>query len=100
MPDSPDEIRVLTTVEDQYLDAGERTWQRIDPDTLRKNLDKLVASLAYAITPTTTDQSPFEVAEISVGVTIGAGGQVGIFGTGVDVSAEASLNLTLKPRGQ
>jgi hypothetical protein len=90
-----DGIPLLVADESQYLRGGNRSWERIDLDTLRANLDDLVAKVSRSLTPDTPERAgPFEVSSIEVAVTIGASGQVGLLGTGVEAKAEASLTLT------
>jgi hypothetical protein len=92
-------ISLLVADESQYLKGGNRAWERIDVDTLRTNLDDLVSKVSSSLTPATPEKlGPFEVSSIEVAVTIGASGQVGILGTGVEAKAEASLTLTLTRR--
>jgi hypothetical protein len=78
--------------------GGKSVWQRIDTAQLRVNLSDLIANLHSAIPPETVmeDSTGFRIKTIEVAVKIGAKGEVGILGTGVEASGEASLTLTLE----
>jgi hypothetical protein len=102
MPANDNSVLVLATQDGQYLGGNAaRVWKKIDADTLRDNLNDLVAKVSKSFTPAETpDERPggFEVSSVAVAVTISAKGEVGILGTGVEASAEASLTLTLTRR--
>lgn len=91
-----DDILVAAKDDTQFLGGG--GWNKINPDLLKKNLDKLISSLGHSLNPAAASQTGFRVSEVSVAVTISASGQVGILGTGFEAGAEASLTLTLTPR--
>lgn len=79
--------------------GGKKVWQRINTEELRENLDDLLSNLRVALpADSPTDKGRFEIKTIQVAVKVGAKGQVGILGTGVEASGEASLTLTLERR--
>jgi hypothetical protein len=78
----------------KYLADGEKVWNRIDVNVLRKNLEEVLSKLGGAL-PAKDKVKGFSVTEIEVALTIGAAGQVGLLGTGVEVSGTASLTVHL-----
>lgn len=98
MAEQPKDVAILAQSTQDLLGGTDRVWKKINVDTLRQNLEELVSSLSYSVSPTADTGSKFRVSEISVAVTINAEGEVGILGTGVKVGAEASLTLTLTPK--
>jgi hypothetical protein len=98
MSQEPTDMLILAKSEPELLGGSDRVWKRINVETLKENVDRLVSSLSYSLSPTASTSSGFRVSEISVAVTINASGEIGILGTGVEVGAEASLTLTLTPK--
>jgi hypothetical protein len=87
-------IAILVAEHDGQWLSEDRVWKRIDPTTLRANLTELVAGLQDAL-PLAESPSGFAVSEVRVAVKVGAGAEVGLLGTGIDVSGEATLTLTM-----
>jgi len=73
----------------------DRLWKRIDPAVLKTRLLELLTGLGSALPEQDSLNQNFRIKEIEVAVVVGAGGEVGILGTGVEVKGEASLKLKL-----
>lgn len=87
----------IFAVEETELLGGKTVWQRVDVTQLQQNLTDLLNDLKTALpVDNETSGTGFRVKTIQVAVKIGAKGQVGILGTGVEASGEASLTLTLE----
>jgi hypothetical protein len=104
MPDDPGEDAILVAaVSDVKLLGGEKVWQKIDIATLRENLRNLLGGVEKALPEPEPRPEPgarpgqprFRMTEITVAVTVGAKGQVGLLGTGVEASGQASLTVKL-----
>src|SRR5271167_3867000 len=71
-----------------------KIWKKINPSTLRQNLNDFVGALHGTIPDVESEQTGYSLKEFEVSVTIGAKGEVGFLGTGAEASGEASLKLT------
>ena len=85
----------VAAVEEAQLLGGKRIWNRIDADTLHRNLQELLDNLRESLPSDDDTKGGFRTTQIQVAVTVGAKGEVGILGTGVEVSGQAALTLTL-----
>jgi hypothetical protein len=92
--DDDNTILVLAASEPKLL-GGEKLWKKIDLDTLRDNLNSLMAKVQGSLPEEDPKNSSFRLTQIAVAVTIGAKGEVGLLGTGAEASGSASLTLTL-----
>jgi hypothetical protein len=73
--------------------SDSKLWGKIDPQTLKDNLHRFVSTLSGSVPDTDSSQTGYSLKEFEVSLTIGAKGQVGFLGTGVEGSGEASLTL-------
>lgn len=89
------EIVIAAANDNDVLGSGENVWRRINSETLRHNLQGLLSSLGESLPSLPESHSEFRMTEITVAVTVGAKGQVGLLGTGVEANGQASLTIKL-----
>ena len=78
----------------ELLVSGKKIWEKIDPAVVRENMGNAPRSFMGAL-PGADDTPGFQLKEIEVAVTIGAGGEVGFLGTGASINGSATLTIHL-----
>jgi hypothetical protein len=86
-------IPVYVGTSNPELLGNSKIWEKIDPSVIKANLDKLLRGLGGAIPEADSHQTGYSLKEFEVSLKIGAKGEVGFLGTGVEGSGEASLKL-------
>jgi hypothetical protein len=90
-----EEILVAAAGDRGVLGGQDRIWNRVDLGVLRDNLRDLLNGVEASLPEDDNSKSSFRMTEISVAVTVGAKGQVGLLGTGAEASGQASLTVKL-----
>lgn len=93
MSNEPNGELLIYVGTNQDLLGESKVWSKIDPETLRANINTFVAALGGVVPEVESQPTGFQLAEFEVSLTVGAKGEVGFLGTGAEASGEASLKL-------